>query len=345
MISSRHGVAVLALVPALALTPAAVGLADGGNSSGSDSNGSGSGSASETRPDVLTQPPILVGVDRATLKGKLRTPAATTYWFEYGTTTEYGQSTTAVPVEADASNSWVSVAKQIEGLAPSTTYHFRVVVADGDGTVAGSDKSFMTANADGTSNGHGGGAGSDKSETAQPEFGRSVVVEPADGVIRVRRPKDKGFGPLEPGVGVPTGTVIDASRGKISLTTSVTENTTQTATFWGGVFEVRQARDGRGYTDLYLRGPSLAKCPAPGQAASSAKRRSRSLWGKDRRGRYRTHGRNSVATVRGTTWLTTEKCAGTVTFVRDGAVAVRDRHRKRTVLVRAGHAYLARPHR
>ena len=53
-------------------------------------------------------------------------------------------------------------------------------------------------------------------------------------------------------------------------------------------------------------------------------------------------GRNSIATVRGTTWRTTERADGTVTQVIAGAVSVRDLRRHRSILVRAGHRYLAR---
>ena len=68
----------------------------------------------------------------------------------------------------------------------------------------------------------------------------------------------------------------------------------------------------------------------------------RSLWGRDSHSRFRTHGRDSVATVRGTRWVTTDRCDGTLTRVTQGKVSVRDLHRKRSVLVSAGHAYLAR---
>jgi len=68
----------------------------------------------------------------------------------------------------------------------------------------------------------------------------------------------------------------------------------------------------------------------------------RRLWGSDSGGRFRTHGRHSQATVRGTRWLTVDRCDGTLTRVTRGAVSVRDHVRDRTVLVRAGHSYLAR---
>ena len=66
----------------------------------------------------------------------------------------------------------------------------------------------------------------------------------------------------------------------------------------------------------------------------------RKLWDRDRGGRYRSHGRHSHAIVRGTRWLTVDRCDGTLTRVVSGAVAVRDHGR--TVIVRAGHAHLAK---
>jgi hypothetical protein len=80
------------------------------------------------------------------------------------------------------------------------------------------------------------------------------------------------------------------------------------------------------------------------QTASLAKKRPkvRQLWAKDTKGRFVTRGRTAVATVRGTAWLTRDTCRGTLVQVTKGAVSVRDLVRKRTVLVRAGHRYLAR---
>jgi hypothetical protein len=46
--------------------------------------------------------------------------------------------------------------------------------------------------------------------------------------------------------------------------------------------------------------------------------------------------------VRGTVWVTTDRCDGTLTKVSRGRVAVRDFRRKKTVLVKAGKSYLAR---
>jgi hypothetical protein len=140
------------------------------------------------------------------------------------------------------------------------------------------------------------------------------------------------------------GTTIDARRGRVALRTALTDGETQMATFWAGVFQVRQNPRAQGLTDIVLRG-RIAGCsassPTP-EAGVSRRRRVRRLWAKDDHGRYRTRGGNSVATTRGTTWLTVERCGRTVTRVFDGAVLVRNRHTGRRVLVEADERYAAR---
>ena len=54
------------------------------------------------------------------------------------------------------------------------------------------------------------------------------------------------------------------------------------------------------------------------------------LWGNGK-GKFRTNGKYSSATVRGTIWLVEDRCEGTLTRVRRGTVAVRDFKRKKTV--------------
>jgi hypothetical protein len=105
-------------------------------------------------------------------------------------------------------------------------------------------------------------------------------------------------------------------------------------------------------TTLVLRGGDFGICRREGRGtrragvvANASYIRGdpvRRLWGRDSGGHFRTFGRHSQATVRGTRWLTADRCDGTLTRVAAGAVAVRDRVRHRTVVVRAGHSYLAR---
>ena len=111
------------------------------------------------------------------------------------------------------------------------------------------------------------------------------------------------------------------------------------------MFQVRQsaATRERGLTELRLSGSSFSGCKSRKAANASARsrrsvRRLRAKGG----GRFRTRGRYSSATVRGTTWTTTDRCDGTLTAVSSGRVVVRDFRRKRNVLVRAGKRYLAR---
>ena len=56
-------------------------------------------------------------------------------------------------------------------------------------------------------------------------------------------------------------------------------------------------------------------------------------------------GQYSSATVRGTKWLVQDSCAGTLTRVANGVVSVNDQVRHKTITLRAGKKYLARPRR
>ena len=62
-------------------------------------------------------------------------------------------------------------------------------------------------------------------------------------------------------------------------------------------------------------------------------------------GAFQTQGKYAAAVVRGTQWVTADRCDGTLIKVRSGKVLVRDLVKKRSFLVRAHHQYLARPRR
>ncbi len=180
-----------------------------------------------------------------------------------------------------------------------------------------------------------------------PQQGRSVVVAAARGTVRIRRPGAKRFTKLaEPGR-IPLGSLVDARAGHVRLMTAIDRGRVQMGTFWGSKFATSQRRSGGGMTTLTLRGGNLSACPAqPAHAAiafaSHKRKKHRGLWARDNGGRFRTHGNDSVATARGTAWYTQDRCSGTYTRVKEGAVAVRDLVRHKTVLVKAGHSYLAR---
>jgi hypothetical protein len=179
-----------------------------------------------------------------------------------------------------------------------------------------------------------------------PVVGESVNVE-GSGRTLVRLPGSAEFVPLAAGATIPVGSTIDATRGRVELT-SVRDSSgqLQTGTFWGGVFKVQQTAGPNPLTELVLTGGNFKRCRPRGKSAGAATGRHRSrvrrLWGRDRRGRFRTRGRRSHATVRGTTWLVEDRCDGTFTKVKEGAVVVRDFRLRHNVLLRKGGSYLAR---
>ena len=86
-----------------------------------------------------------------------------------------------------------------------------------------------------------------------------------------------------------------------------------------------------------------SKSSSRGKVVASAVR-ARKLWGRGK-GRFRTRGRNSSATVRGTTWLQKDTCTTTTTVVREGVVIVKDFAKRKNVRVKAPKRYVARQSR
>jgi hypothetical protein len=67
----------------------------------------------------------------------------TVYSFQYGTTTAYGASTPSVSAGSGAPP--VAVSANLSGLAPNTTYHFRIVATNDTATTLGDDRTFTTS--------------------------------------------------------------------------------------------------------------------------------------------------------------------------------------------------------
>jgi hypothetical protein len=79
----------------------------------------------------------------ATLNGTSNpngTPAGA--WFQWGTSTAYGNTTPVVRLGNGMTN--VSVSAVLTGLIPSVTYHYRLVTTNSVGTTYGSDRAFST---------------------------------------------------------------------------------------------------------------------------------------------------------------------------------------------------------
>ncbi len=67
----------------------------------------------------------------------------TKYYFEYGTTASYGSKTAEASAGSGTSN--LEESKAITGLTGKTTYHFRIVATNSNGTTDGFDQVFQTA--------------------------------------------------------------------------------------------------------------------------------------------------------------------------------------------------------
>lgn len=92
-------------------------------------------------PLATTTAATSVTATAATLNGTVNPNGlATTYYFQWGTTTSYGTNTTSA--SAGSGTSTLSFSEPITGLITGTTYHFRIVATNADGTTYGSDMSF-----------------------------------------------------------------------------------------------------------------------------------------------------------------------------------------------------------
>jgi hypothetical protein len=175
-----------------------------------------------------------------------------------------------------------------------------------------------------------------------PVPGKSVTVEVRTGTVRVKAPGARSYVTLSRPASVAFGSLIDTRDGSVNLRSVRSDGAEQSAIFHGGLFEVRQPPSSGGQTELVLRG-ALPVCTAnAARAARSRPRARRRLWGHDHHGQFRTRGSNSVTSVRGTAWYVEDRCDGTLTRVSAGRVSVYDSRRQLSVLVRAGHSYLAR---
>jgi CSLREA domain-containing protein len=101
------------------------------------------GAYEKAPPDAVTGSATGLTAVGATLTGTVNpNRRATTYRFEFGTTTAYGTSTQ--DADAGAGGSEAPAAAAVSGLAPSTLYHYRLVATNADGTSFGADATFTT---------------------------------------------------------------------------------------------------------------------------------------------------------------------------------------------------------
>ena len=100
-------------------------------------------SAAPSAPSATTGSASNVAQASATVNGTVN-PAGTDthYHFQYGTTSSYGSNTTSTDAGSGTDN--VAASAGLTGLAPSTTYHYRIVAVSTAGTTNGADQTFTT---------------------------------------------------------------------------------------------------------------------------------------------------------------------------------------------------------
>jgi CSLREA domain-containing protein len=192
------------------------------------------------------------------------------------------------------------------------------------------------------------------SPTSTPTNGEKVVVKPEEGKVLIKLPGTKKYVRLEELKEIPVGAIIDATKGRVTLTSIGPDGKEQTAEFFGGVFKVKQA-EGSNLVVLELLDETACPAPPPKKSkkggtprafASSVSlrpsgRTSGKLWGSGH-GNFRTEGHAGSATVEGTIWLVEDRCNGTTFFrTRRGIVRVRDFILHKALPLPAGKSYVA----
>jgi uncharacterized repeat protein (TIGR01451 family) len=189
-----------------------------------------------------------------------------------------------------------------------------------------------------------------------PVFQQDVDVQPVSGDVLVRLPGTTDFVPLTDPAQIGFGTEIDATNGRVGLSSVDASGTVYHADFYEGRFILKKQL-ANGVTVLWLSGSDFKSCktvkrtlssvdkkkPQKAKKVKRSKKVVRHLWGSGK-GKFRTKGRFIAATVHGTTWLTEDRCDGSRAFVQEGVIDARDLVRHKTIRLGAGQSYVARPH-
>jgi len=196
-----------------------------------------------------------------------------------------------------------------------------------------------------SSRGPSAGAAKQHSAKLSPTFSVNVELAPVSGKVLVEQPGTR-FVALTAAKLVALGTVIDTRAGVVRLAAAYpTPGHGAVGEFQEGIFRVEQERTSAGLVDLRIQNASSAAiCGGPPRANVTARLSARQLGlllGSGT-GRFRTDGRFSAATVRGTKWGVRNRCDGTLTIVRQGVVAVTDFVTHKTIVLHTGQRFLAK---
>ncbi len=318
-------------------------------------------------PPPPSAPPVVSGGapgtatgSAATLSGTVNPESlATTAFFQYGldpsyrgpgaSTTLYDQSTP--PQQLGADSAAHTVLAPLTGLVPGALYHVRLVATNAAGTTFGQDQTFTTAQSP---------------APPPPVLGKSENAQPVSGTVFIRLSSGE-FVRLTGAQQIPSGAVIDALKGTLKITTALPGGTggardaaakgkkpkptakTQSGNFGGAIFKITQARSGLAnlalIEDAFKGAPTYATCKkhkAADATAAALSSKTLQLLHANAHGKFRTTGRYSAATVRGTIWTVADRCDGTLTHDVTDSVVVQDFVHHKAVILHAGQSYLAK---
>jgi hypothetical protein len=177
-------------------------------------------------------------------------------------------------------------------------------------------------------------------------LGQKVNAKPVSGQVFIL--VGTKLVPLTEAQQIPSGAILDTRAGSLQLTAATGKgHKRQTGVFGGAIFKLTQARNG--LTKLALKegafsgAPTFATCKAhKAGEASAAAAKTLQLLHASAKGKFRTSGRYSAATVRGTKWTIADRCDGTLTRDLVHSVVVTDFVRHKTIVLHAGQSYLAK---
>jgi hypothetical protein len=232
--------------------------------------------------------------------------------------------------------------------------------ADGDGVPDASDNCPAAANAnqaDADADGVGDACEQLPPGNVPPVAGVTTVVRQLSGEVFVKLPgrvpfQAGGFIPLKGVAAVPVGSTVDTRKGEIELRSAGNGYAAadqrakqQSARIRAGMFVIKQKRAKKGVAKKTAIATDIGLLSPPGAEARCVKGppkgivRSMSMVVK---GLYRAIGGAATATARSATFVTTDRCDGTVTEVGRGRVTLAVKGSEKPVVVRAGGAYLAK---
>jgi hypothetical protein len=142
----------------------------------------------------------------------------TVYLFEWGRSTSYGSSTVISTAIGGLGNVNLPVSAPVTGLAPATTYHFRVVATNFTGTTNGPDYTFSTPDAPTVESSFGSATGQ-----SSAHFGARVVANSKPTAVHFEYGTTSAYGLSTVPAQIGSGTIASAAGADV---TGLTPGTT-----------------------------------------------------------------------------------------------------------------------